>query len=53
MTSTPLLAKEKRAISETNAEGELEDSDCETIMPSDKKARTARKLSMTASEDDE
>jgi len=53
MTITPALAKEKRTISETNTEGGLEDSDCENSMPSDKKPRAARKLSMTVDEDDE
>lgn len=50
---TPALPKEKRPIAVTNTEAGLEDSDCETSMPFEKKPRAARKLSMTVSEDDE
>lgn len=53
MTATPSLTKEKRSISVTDADRALEDSDCETSMPSGKKTRTARKLSMTNDDDDE
>lgn len=50
---TPALPKEKRAIIENSLGEGLEDSDCDTSMPSNKKPRAARKLSMIDSEGDE
>lgn len=50
---TPALPKEKRPIMEAISGEKLDDSDYETSIPSDKKPRAARKLSMTVSEDDE
>jgi len=55
MITTPALTKEKRAVLEANAEGVLEDSDCEESMLSmkNKRPRAARKLSMNNDEDGE
>lgn len=53
LIATPVVRKEKHPISEPGLGEDLEDTDCETSMPSVKKLRAARKLSMAASEEDE
>lgn len=53
MISMPALDKEKCTLGQANAQGDLDDSDCEDSMRAGKKPCATRKLSMVDEEDDE